>query len=159
MSPHEKEVLALAAKVERLQNESKKATHKARQSMPNHNDGEDGDKKREKMKPQKPEWLYKNKPPKMDAVFKYHIWNNTKWYWCGEESKGHCRAKWRTHLPTNCTSNKKKQQKTKMQASDGNKCNADTLMINAAHQAIVEASEFAHKGAEFQGQDSGFESE
>ena len=30
MSPHEKEVLALAAKVERLQNESKKATRKAR---------------------------------------------------------------------------------------------------------------------------------
>ena len=75
MSPHEKEVLALAAKVEQLQNESKKATQKTRQPIPsgNNNEGKDGDKKREKMKPRKPEWLFKNKPPKPDAVFKFCI--------------------------------------------------------------------------------------
>ena len=41
MSPHKKEVLALAAKVEQLQNELKKATQKARRQMPNtdNNDG------------------------------------------------------------------------------------------------------------------------
>ena len=108
MSPHEKqkEVLALVAKVERLQNESKKATQKARRPIPsgNNNEGKDGDKKREKMKPRKPEWLFKTKPPKPDTVFKYRIWNNTKWYWCGEESNGHCSEKWRTHLRNN-TSN------------------------------------------------------
>ena len=101
---------------------------------------------------------YKKQAPKMDAVFKYHIWNNTKWYWCGEESKGHCRGKWRTHLPTNCTNNKKKQQKTKMRTSDGNKRKTDTLKIKGAHQAVLEASEFAHEGMQFQTQDSGFES-
>ena len=67
-------------------------------------------------------------------------------------------GKWRTHLPTNCTNNKKKQQKTKMQTSDGNKHKADTPKINGAHQAILEASEFAHEGMQFQTQDSGFES-
>ena len=92
MSPHEKEVLALAAKVERLQNESKKATQRTRRPTPTstNDEGKSGDKKCEKTKPRKPEWLYKNKPPKPDAVLKYRIWNNTKWYWCGEESKGHC---------------------------------------------------------------------
>ena len=112
------------------------------------------------MKPRKPEWLFKNKPPKPDAVFKYHIWNNTKWYWCGEESKGRCGGKWRTHLPTNCTNNQKQQKtKQKTQTSEGNKRKADTLKINAAHQAIVQASEFAHQDTQFQEQDSGFESE
>ena len=47
----------------------------------------------------------------------------------------------------------------KMQTSDGNKCKADTLKINAAHQAIMEASELAHEDMQFQKQDSGFESE
>ena len=161
MSPHEKEVLALAAKVERLQNESKKATRKARRPTPTgtNDDGKGGDKKREKTKPRKPEWLYKNKPPKPDAVLKYRIWNNTKWYWCGEESKGHCGGKWRTHLPTNCTNNQKKQPKSKTQTSNANKRKADTLRINAAHQAIAQASEFAHQDTPFQDQDIGFESE
>ena len=162
MSPHEKEVLALAAKVERLQNELKKATRKTRRPIPNsnNNEGKDGDKKRERTKPRKSEWLFKNRPPKPDAVFKYRIWNNTKWYWCGEESKGHCGGKWRTHLPTNCTNNQKQQKtKQKTQTSDGNKRKADTLKINAAHQAIVQASKFACQDTEFHEQDSGFESE
>ena len=152
MSPHEKEVLALAAKVEQLQNESKKATRRARRptSTSTNDEGKSGDKKREKTKPRKPEWLYKNKPPKPDAVLKYRIWNNTKWYWCGEESK---------HLPTNCTNNQKRQPKTKTQTPNANKRKADTLRINAAHQAIAQASEFAHQDTPFQDQDIGFESE
>ena len=111
------------------------------------------------MKPRKPEWLYKNKPPKPDAVLKYRIWNNTKWYWCGEESKGHCGGKWRTHLPTSCTNNQKRQPKSKTQTPNANKCEADTLRINAAHQAIAQASEFAHQDTPFQDQDIDFESE
>ena len=146
------------SKVEQLQNESKKASRKARRPTSNNNEREDGDKKREETKPQKPEWLYENKPPYKDAVFQYRIWNNTKWYWCGEESKGHCGGKWRTHLPTYCTNNKKKQQKMKTQTSEGNKHKTDTLKINAAHQAIVEASEFAYEDMQFQTQDSGFDS-
>ena len=59
----------------------------------------------------------------------------------------------------NCTNNKKKQQKMKTQTSEGNKLKADTLKINAAHQTIVEASEFANEDMKFQTQDSGFNSE
>ena len=73
--------------------------------------------------------------------------------------KNPCGGKWRTHLPTNCTNNKKKQQKMKTQTSEGNKCKADTLKINAAHQAIMEASEFANEDMKFQTQDLGFDSE
>ena len=58
----------------------------------------------------------------------------------------------------NCTNNQK-QQKTKTQMSNGNKRKADTLKINAAHQAIVQTSEFACQETQFQEQDSGFESE
>ena len=46
-----------------------------------------------------------------------------------------------------------------MQTSEGNKHKADTLKINVAHQAIMEASEFANEDMKFQTQDSGFESE
>ena len=57
----------------------------------------------------------------------------------------------------NCTNNQK-QQKTKVQMSDQNKRKADTLKINVAHQAIVQASELACQDTQFQEQDSGFES-
>ena len=46
----------------------------------------------------------------------------------------------------------------KMQTSEGSKRKADTLKINAAHQTIVEASEFANDDMKFQTQDSGFDS-
>ena len=42
---------------------------------------------------------------------------------------------------------------------DGNKRKADTLKINAAHQAIVQASEVARQDSQFQEQDSAFEFE
>ena len=42
---------------------------------------------------------------------------------------------------------------------NANKRKADTLWINAAHQAIAQASEFAHQDTPFQDQDIGFESE
>ena len=47
----------------------------------------------------------------------------------------------------------------KTQTSDRNKRKEDTLKINAAHQAIVQASELARQDTQFQEQDSGFESE
>ena len=53
---------------------------------------------------------------------------------------------------------RKSNKRQKMQTSDGNKRKADTLKINGAHQAIMEASEFAHEGMQFQTQDSGFKS-
>ena len=43
--------------------------------------------------------------------------------------------------------------------SDANKRKADTLRINAAHQAIAQASEFALQDTHFQDQDIDFESE
>ena len=47
----------------------------------------------------------------------------------------------------------------KTQMSDGNKRKADTLKINVAHQAIIQASELACQDMQFQEHDSGFKSE
>ena len=64
MSPHEKEVVALAAKVEKLHNESKRASRKARRPVPNNNEMEDGIKRGRKPNPRSQNGYIKTNHPK-----------------------------------------------------------------------------------------------
>ena len=89
-------------------------------------------------KPEKPTWLEQHIKPKSDAMKKSREWNNALWYWCGEETKGKCDGKWRTHKPQECKGLAKKEtrSKTKKEKKAG-KRKADALRVATANEALL----------------------
>ena len=80
MSTQERDVLALEAKVEHLQCDTKNGKETSSEKSQKNDAGT-----AHKAKPIESEWLVENVAPKDNAQKKYCMWNNAKWYWCAEE--------------------------------------------------------------------------
>ena len=91
-------------------------------------------------KPEKPKWLEQHTKPKSDAMNKSREWNSALWYWCGEETKGKCGGKWRTHKPKECKglANKETKPKNKKEKDlKAGKRKADALRVATANEALL----------------------
>ena len=92
----EEKILALQAKLNKVQGQLKKAGKRFQEN-------EGGGKKesnKEKRNKQKPEWF--NSPPASGNMHETKKWNGAVWHFCCMETGGKCGGKWRTHLPKDC---------------------------------------------------------
>lgn len=143
-SESKRDILALRTEVKSLKKTKERNTSVERNSTGSPKGKKTGDKGQHKGsagKPEKPTWLENHLKPKSDALKTGREWNNTMWYWCGEETKGKCGGKWRTHKAKDCkglsatgsTTKEKKKEKT----TGKRKRKDDSLRIATAHETLI----------------------
>ena len=92
----EEKILALQAKLNKVQGQLKKAGKRAQE---NEGGRKKEGKKKDRLKP-KPEWF--KHPPASGNMHETKQWNGATWHYCCKETGGKCGGKWRTHLPKEC---------------------------------------------------------
>ena len=98
LSPHDATIQALQTKVEKLQQELKRALKPMQQKILQMQKKKEG----QSVKPQHPKWLVNNEKPQNGQLSRTRTWNGNKWYWCSKETGGKCEGCWVHHSPTNC---------------------------------------------------------
>jgi hypothetical protein len=88
----EEKILALQAKLNKVQGQLKKAGKRFQES--------EGGGKKEVRNKKKPEWF--KSPPASGNMHETKQWNGATWHYCCKETGGKCGGKWRTHLPKDC---------------------------------------------------------
>lgn len=91
-SPEEEKILALEAKLKKLE----KTTNKKQTPKP---DGKKRSAKGEGTK-ERPKWM--SQKPKPEDLKKPREWNGKKWFWCSPETGGKCEGHYRVHHPSKC---------------------------------------------------------
>ena len=94
----DEKILALQAKLEKMQDNLKKAS-KRRKKLQEEQDGPNKKQKFDKDK-KRPDWF--KHPPKAGKEHETREWNGATWYYCCEKTGGKCGGKWRTHMPSKC---------------------------------------------------------
>ena len=74
-SPHDATIQALQSKVEKLQQELKRALKITQHKNPQKK------KEGQSLKPQRPKWLANNEKPQAGQLSRIRMWNGNKWYW------------------------------------------------------------------------------
>ena len=117
---------------------------KKKQKLGNDNKGKDNKSPRAR----KPDWLYKNERPSTDNLKVSREWNDRPWYWCGSETGGHCKGKWRCHKPSECnpTFGKSQYGKGSKFSKGNNKYSKNTKV--GLQEAVTELGEELEGGYE-----------
>jgi len=94
----DEKILALQAKLEKMQDNLKKASRRRKKLQ----EEQEGQNKRQKFdrNKKKPEWF--KHPPKPGHEHETKEWNGAIWHYCCVKTGGKCGGKWRTHEPREC---------------------------------------------------------
>ena len=95
-SPHDVTIQALKSKVEKLQQELKRAPKVTEQKNPQKR------KDNQSTKPQRPIWLTNHEKPQKGQQSRTRVWNGNKWYWCSKDTGGKCEGRWVRHHHSSC---------------------------------------------------------
>ena len=86
-------IQALQSKVEKLQQDLKRAPKTMQQKNPHPQKKKEG----QSSKPQCPKWLVNNERPQTRQLSRTRMWNGNKWYWCSKETGVKCEGCWVRH--------------------------------------------------------------
>ena len=112
----DEEIMALQVRMEKMQEQLKKAeaNRSKKKKGGGDDDKKDDSRKRKKKdgdKKERPDWF--NSAPEDGKVHEKKFWNGHYWYYCCDETGGKCGGVWRRHKPSECKSDPDKVKKGK----------------------------------------------